>query len=249
MKPGKLYVVGIGPGDLAHMTPAAMAAVEASTVVVGYTPYLELIESCLEGKILDSTGMKKEIERCQSAIDFAMKGHIVSVISSGDSGVYGMAGLVLELVESLDVAYDMKPEVEIVPGISAVNASAAVLGAPLMHDFAVISLSDLLTEWSVIEKRLDCAGAGDFIVALYNPKSKKRISQIEIAQKTLLKYRSPETPVGIVRNAMRADQHHEVTTLGKMLDHEIDMFTTVIIGNSNTRIQSGRMVTPRGYKV
>lgn len=245
MKLGKLYVVGIGPGDLAHMTPAAAAAVEASTVVVGYTPYLELIEDLLPGKILDSTGMKKEIERCESAIQFAKEGHVVSVISSGDAGVYGMAGLILELVEGMENPV----EVEIVPGISAVNASAAVLGAPLMHDFAVISLSDLLTEWSVIETRLDCAGKGDFIVALYNPKSQKRVTQIEIAQQTLLKYRSADTPVGIVRNAMRKDQHHEVTTLGNMLNHEIDMFTTVIIGNSNTKIQSGRMVTPRGYKV
>lgn len=241
MKNGKIYVVGMGPGNLEHMTPAATTAIAMSDVIVGYTAYIELIKPLLEGKEVDSTGMKKEVDRCSTAVEYAKAGKVVSVISSGDAGVYGMAGLVLELADGI--------EVEIVPGVSAANAAAAVLGAPLMHDFAVISLSDLLTEWTTIEKRLNCAAEGDFITAIYNPKSLKRVMQIEATRDIMLKHRAPSTPVGIVRNAMRSDQHVVVTTLQDMLTHEIDMFTTVIIGNTNTFVKEGKMVTPRGYRV
>ena len=241
----KLFVVGIGPGDLAHMTPAATAALAASTVVVGYSPYLDLIEPMLAGKELVSSGMMKEIERCRIALDRAAGGEVTALVSSGDAGVYGMAGLALELAATMPDP----PEIEIVPGVSAVQAAAAVLGAPLMHDFAVISLSDLLTQWEVIVRRLEAAAAADFVVALYNPKSRGRTTQIAEARRILLASRPGNTPVGIVRNALRKGQKRVITTLGSMLDTTIDMFSLVIIGNSSTRIDNaGRMVTPRGYK-
>jgi adenosylcobyric acid synthase len=240
----KLYVVGIGPGDLAHLTPAASAAIADATVVVGYSPYLDLIAPLLAGKELVSSGMMREVERCRAALERAAGGSITALVSSGDAGIYGMAGLALELSGE----FPQPPEIEVIPGISAVQAAAAVLGAPLMHDFAVISLSDLLTPWETIRQRLVAAASADFVVALYNPKSKGRVTQIEEARRILLTSRPGATPVGIVRNALRPGQERIVTTLDDLLHHEIDMFSLVLIGNQTTYVDAaGRMVTPRGY--
>jgi len=241
----KLYVIGLGPGDAQHMTPAALAAIESSTIVTGYQVYLDLIRDLIVDKETFSTGMRQETERCREALRRADQGAVVSLVCSGDSGIYGMAGLVLELQQ---LEGPVEVEIEIVPGISAVQGAAARLGAPLMHDFAVISLSDLLTDWSLIRRRLDAAGRADFVIALYNPKSRGRTTQIGEARDILLRHRSPETPVGIVRNACREGESACVTTLAEMLEAEIDMFSVVIIGNSSTGVdEQGRMVTPRGY--
>jgi len=241
---GKLWVVGIGPGNVEHMTPAARLAIESADVVAGYKTYLDLIPELIEGKGQLSSGMRQEVERCRLALDAAASGRKVALICSGDAGVYGMAGLVLELLDGRDL------DVEMVPGVSAVQAAASRLGAPLMHDFAVISLSDLLTPWPLIRRRLEAAGNSDLVVALYNPKSRGRTTQIVEARDILLRHRDPETPVGIARNACRAGEQVTVTDLASMLDHEIDMFSLVMIGNRSTLLDSaGRMVTPRGYEV
>lgn len=242
---GKLYVVGIGPGGAEHMTPAARAAIEAAATVVGYQTYLELLPELLEGKKLISSGMMKEVERCRRALEIAGSGETVALVSSGDAGIYGMAGLVLELAENWP---GKGPEIAIVPGVSAVQAAAALLGAPLMHDFAVISLSDLLTPWKTIRRRLEAAAGADFVIALYNPRSRGRVTQIVEAREILLRHRSPQTPVGLVRNACRAGETVTVSDLSSFLEHDIDMFTVVIIGNTATKIDgAGKMVTPRGY--
>jgi adenosylcobyric acid synthase len=239
----KLYVVGIGPGDLTHMTYEAREAIESADTVVGYKTYLDLIAPLLAGKEVLSSGMTREVERCLEALRLAGEGRTVALVSSGDAGVYGMAGLVLELSPPDDI------DVVIIPGVSAVQAAASVLGAPLMHDFAVISLSDLLTPWELIEKRLAAAAAADFVVALYNPRSKGRMRHIQRARELLLESRSPETPVGIVRNACREGEEKILATLADMPLDRIDMFSLVIIGNSSTYVDGhGRMVTPRGYE-
>ncbi len=241
----KLFVIGLGPGDAQHMTPAALAAIATSTIVSGYQVYLDLIRDLIVDKETFSTGMRQETERCREALRRADQGAVVSLVCSGDAGIYGMAGLVLELQQLEGPA---EVEVEIVPGISAVQGAAARLGAPLMHDFSVISLSDLLTDWGLIKQRLDAAGRADFVISLYNPKSRGRTTQIGEARDILLRHRSPQTPVGIVRNACRAGEEVCVTTLGQMLEAEIDMFSVVIIGNSSTQLDDqGRIVTPRGY--
>ena len=242
---GKLYVIGTGPGDKRYMTEAAIDAIRASEVIMGYKTYILLIEEFIEGKEVLASGMRKEVDRCTEAIEIAQRGKIVSLISSGDSGVYGMAGIVLELIEKLAPELD----VEIVPGITSALSSASLAGAPLMNDFAVISLSDLMTPWEVIEKRLDAAGLGDFAIALYNPRSNSRTEQIEIARDILLRHRKPETPVALVRNAMRDDASVTLCTLAQIPFDEIDMVTTVLIGNSQTYIWNGKMITPRGYKI
>jgi adenosylcobyric acid synthase len=243
---GKLYVVGIGPGGSEHITPAALQAIDAAEVVVGYKTYLDLIPQCLAGKEIVSSGMRQEVERCRQALELAAAGRPVALISSGDAGIYGMAGLVLELADE----FRQSPiDIQIIPGISAVQAAAARLGAPLMHDFAVISLSDLLTPWSLIRRRLEAAAAADFVVALYNPKSRGRTIHIAEAQEILSRHRAPQTPVGIVRNACRPGEEVTVTTLADLLTHEIDMLSMVIVGNSQTRVDAaGRLVTPRGYR-
>ncbi len=240
----KIYVVGIGPGDLKHMTCEAREAIESSDAVVGYATYLKLIEPLLAGKEVVSSGMTKEVDRCRQAISLACEGKTVALVSSGDAGVYGMAGLVLEL----DPPDEM--EIGIVPGVSAVQAAAAVLGAPLMHDFAVISLSDLLTPWEAIEKRLAAAAATDFVIALYNPRSKGRSGHLERARDIILRSRPGRTPVGIVRNACRRGEERIIATLADMPLEKADMFSLVIVGNSATYLdRKGRMVTPRGYEV
>jgi len=244
MKAGKLFVIGIGPGGVEHMTPAARKAIDASQVVVGYKTYLDLIPDLLSGKEIVSSGMRQEVERCRQALDLAI-GQTTALISSGDAGVYGMAGLALELADQTG----SEVEIEVVPGVSALQAAAARLGAPLMHDFAVISLSDLLTPWETIRRRLQAAAEADFVVVLYNPRSKGRTTQILEARDILLRSREGKTPVGIVRNATRPNESIALSDLARFTDLEIDMFSLVIVGNSHTWLDGkGRMVTPRGYK-
>ncbi len=238
-------MVGIGPGRRDDMSMRAVSAIKSSDLVVGYKLYLDLIEDIIPEKATFSSGMRKEIDRARKAVEEAAAGKTVSIISSGDAGVYGMAGLVLEVVS------ESKPDVdvEVIPGIPSSNASAALLGAPIMHDHVVISLSDLLTSWETIEKRLELAAEGDFVIAIYNPKSKSRDWQIKKAVEIFLKHKAPSTCVGIVRNATRDDENIIVTTLDKMLEHDIDMKTMVIIGNSTTFVFDGFMITRRGYDV
>ncbi|MCW4044379.1 MAG: precorrin-3B C(17)-methyltransferase [Candidatus Bathyarchaeota archaeon] len=241
---GRISVVGIGPGALEHMTPKAMREIECADVVVGYVSYVKLVRSIVRSDAEVISGrMGCEVERARTAVAQALKNKHVVVISSGDSGVYGMAGVVLEVAahENADVS------IEIVPGVTAATAAAAKLGAPLMGDFAVISLSDLLTPWSVIEKRLVAAAEADFVVVLYNPQSVGRREPLAKAHEILLRYRSPATPVGIVRLAGREGEHAAITTLKEVVAAEVDMVTTVIVGNSATRVVGNRLVTSRGY--
>ena len=246
---GRLFVVGIGPGSSEHITPRARKVIEKSDIIVGYDTYLDLIPDLIAGKEIFSTGMTKEIDRCRTAVEFALTGKRVSVISGGDPGIYAMAGLVFEILKNVGAHYDSPlPAVEIVPGISALNAAAARLGAPLMHDFASISLSDRLTPWELIEKRLNAAALADFVIVLYNPKSKGRVKHFSRAVEIIGKYRGPETPVGIVKGAMRAGEKVSISDLSGVRDQEIDMQTTVIFGNSKTFVWNDRMITPRGYE-
>jgi cobalt-precorrin 5A hydrolase/precorrin-3B C17-methyltransferase len=245
---GKIYVVGTGPGSIEHITPAARDAIRRSDVIVGYGTYLDLITELLQGKEVLSTGMTQEVDRCRKAMELALSNKTVSVISGGDPGVYAMAGLVFELLRSEEGKGGTLPAVEVIPGISALNASASRLGAPLMHDFACISLSDRLTPWEVIEKRLEAAATADFVIVLYNPRSKGRAGHISRAREIILKHRGPATIVGIVRGAMRTHESIIVTDLGNMKDSDIDMQTTVIIGNSKTFVWNNLMVTPRVYE-
>lgn len=243
---GRITVVGIGPGSFDEMTPKVQNAIENSDVIVGYKTYLSLIENIIKNKNTIGTGMTGEIERCKLALQNAVEGKNVVVISSGDSGVYGMAGLVLELL--LEIPKENRPSFEVFSGISSVFTAAAILGAPLMNDFAVISLSDLLTPWDQIEKRLNAAAMGDFVIAIYNPKSKKRTENIEKAREIILKYRDEKTPAGIVWNAGRNGEKKVVTTLKDFTKEDISMFSLVIIGNVSTYEKDGYMITPRGYE-
>lgn len=239
----KLYVVGIGPGEYEQLTLKAIRALEESHVIVGYTVYIDLMKDHFKGKNFLSTPMTKEVDRCILAFEEAKKGQTVSMVCSGDAGVYGMSGLTLEL--STDY-----PEVEVViiPGITAASSGAAVLGAPLIHDFAVISLSDLLTPMETIENRLHAAGKGDFCICLYNPSSKKRHDYLEKACKIILQYAKKDTVCGIVKNIGRDGEVMEVMTLKELSTTKVDMFTTVFIGNSTTKVINGKIVTPRGYR-
>ena len=226
-------VVGIGPGNELYLSIAAKETLEESDLIVGYKKYVELVED----------GMTKEVDRCKMALEKAAEGNAVSVVCSGDAGVYGMAGLVYELsVDYPDV------EIDIVPGISAVLSGSAVLGAPIGHDFAVISLSDLLTPWELIEKRLALAGEGDFCICLYNPSSHKRKDYLKKACEILLEFKGEDTICGYVRNIGRDGEEYHITNLLELKDTEVDMFTTVFIGNANTKVIDDKMVTPRGYK-
>ena len=248
MSGGKIHLIGLGPGDRALLTPAAAGALERCDVVVGYDGYIEQVRDLVEGKQVVSMPLGKEMERAAKATELADAGKAVAVISSGDIGVYGMAGPVFEHLAAK--GWDGEhPQVEVVPAVSAAQSAASVLGAPLMQDFCAISLSDLMTPWDTIRKRLDAAAYGDFVIALYNPRSKRRRRQIVEARSIVLEHRSADTPVGIVRNACRPDEKAMLTTLGELELHfdSIDMFTTLIIGNSTTYINGGRMVTPRGY--
>lgn len=244
---GLIRVVGIGPGHEEEMTPKAAAAIDEAEIIVGYNTYIALIRDRIAGKPVVGNGMRQEVERCQKAVDLAAEGRSVAVISSGDPGVYGMAGLVLELVQKLPE--DKRPACEIIPGLTAANTSAAALGAPLMHDYAVISLSDLMTPWEQIKKRARLAAEGDFVIAIYNPKSRGRADYLNQIRDIVLEFRSPETPVGIVRKAGRPGMNWTVSTLEKLPEEDVDMQSTVIIGNSNTYMSGGFMITPRGYKL
>jgi precorrin-3B C17-methyltransferase len=258
----KLFIVGTGPGGIEHITPRAQEAIRESDAVVGYGTYLDLIEDLIKDKQIVSTGMTQEVDRCGKAVELALSGKTVSIISGGDPGIYAMAGLVFELLSAKAMKRASAQEkiyelprfpastlsVEVIPGISALNACAARLGAPLMHDFASISLSDRLTPWKLIEKRLESAAMADFVIVLYNPKSKGRPEHIKKAQEIIMKYRNPDTPAGIVKGAMRENEEIVITNLKNMLEHNIDMQTTVIIGNSQTFVWDNLMITPRGYE-
>ena len=239
----KLYVVGIGPGAYEKMTIEAAEALKNSDVIIGYTVYVDLVKDHFPGKEFLTTPMKKEVERCVMAFEEAMKGKTVAMICSGDAGVYGMAGLMYEV----GTGY---PDVElsIIPGVTAATGGAAVLGAPLIHDFCLISLSDLLTPWEKIERRLTDAAHGDFVVCLYNPSSKKRHDYLMKACDLMMKYKAEDTVCGIVGNIGREEEEMKVMTLKELRETKVDMFTTVFVGNSQTKEIGGRMVTPRGYK-
>ena len=244
---GKIYLVGFGPGAEEHMTFKAKAAIGESDVVIGYSTYIKLVKDLLDGKEVVKKGMTEEIDRCIEAYEQAKLGKTVALISSGDIGVYGMAGPTYEVLLQAGWTPEDAIKVEIVPGSTALSACASLVGAPLTHDFCSISLSDLLTPWPVIARRIEAAGNADFVVALYNPKSGRRTQQIVEAQKILLRYRSPDTPVAIVKSAYRRRQDIQLVRLDEMSDCDIGMLTTVLIGNSSTFIQQGLMITPRGY--
>ena len=238
----KLYVVGIGPGEADQMTIRAMRTLEQCDVIAGYGVYVDLVKPLLPDKEYLVTPMRKEADRCRMAIDCAMTGRSVALISSGDAGVYGMAGLLCEMAQGLEI------EVEVVPGVTAALSGGAVLGAPLTHDFAVISLSDLLTPWEKIEKRLECAAMADLAMAIYNPASHRRSDYLHRACEVVLRHASPDTVCGVVRNIGREGEEMHVMTLRELADYPADMFTTVFIGNAQTKVVDGRMVTPRGYR-
>lgn len=240
----KIYVVGLGPGGGKQMTGEAYTALEQSEVIVGYPVYLDLIRDTFPDKIYKSTPMKQEVERCRMAFGEAMQGKITAMVCSGDAGVYGMAGLMLQISSEFP-----EIDVEIVPGITAAIGGAAVLGAPLMHDFAVISLSDLMTPWDKIEIRLRAAAMADFVICLYNPSSKKRRDYLEKACKIMKEFKKPETICGLVRNIGRKEETSQILTLEELEHTETDMFTTVFIGNAQTMCLNHKMVTPRGYNV
>ena len=238
-----VYVVGLGPGESRFLTEQARAALAASDVLCGYGVYVDLVSPLYPDKEVFTTPMTRERERCRWALETADGGRTVAMVCSGDAGVYGMAGLVLELAESYP-----EVEVEVIPGITAALSGAAVLGAPLGHDFCVVSLSDLLTPWETIARRLRCAGEGDFALCLYNPASRRRRDHLRRACDILLEHRAPDTLCGWVRNIGRPGQEHRLLTLAQLREEEVDMFTTVFVGSSATRRISGRMVTPRGYE-
>ena len=238
----KLYVIGIGPGAAEEMTLRAAKALESSQVIAGYGLYVDLVKPLYPDKEYLVTPMRQEVERCRLAIENALSGRTTAMISSGDAGVYGMAGLIYELAEGKDVS------VEVIPGVTAALSGAALLGAPLSHDFAVISLSDLLTPWEKIEKRLESAAEADLCIAIYNPASHRRADYLQRACDILLRHAAPETVCGVARSIAREGERAEVMTLRELRDYPADMFTTVFIGNSQTRELDGKMVTPRGYK-
>ena len=241
---GKLYAVGFGPGGYEHMTAKAIDVIKNADIITGYTTYVEMLKKFFPEKEYVATPMTKEMDRCRMAVDLAAEGKTVAMVSSGDSGIYGMAGLLYEMGQGYP-----EVELEVVPGITAANGGAAVLGAPLMHDFAVISLSDLLTPWEKIEKRIRGAAMADFVICLYNPSSRKRADYLKKACEYILEYQSPDTVCGYVRNIGREGEDAHILTLSELKDTEVDMFTTVYIGNSQTRNVDGKMVTPRGYRL
>ena len=240
----KLYVIGIGPGEYEQMTLKAIHAMEKSEVIIGYTVYVDLVKEHFPGKEFLTTPMKKEVDRCVMAFEEAKKGKVVSMICSGDAGVYGMAGLLYEMGEAYPGV-----EIRVVPGVTAALSGAAVLGAPLSHDFALISLSDLLTPYELIEKRLALAAQADFVICLYNPSSHNRPDYLKKACEILLRYKRGETVCGYVRNIGREGEEAEILSLLELKEAQVDMFTTVFIGNSTTRRIGDKMVTQRGYRI
>jgi precorrin-3B C17-methyltransferase len=255
----KLYVVGTGPGDVAHMSFRAISVIKKVDCIAGYTTYLELIKDLVKDKKLISTGMMKEVERVEKAIEQTLTGNSCALVSGGDPGIYAMAGLVFEICKQKHIKLfrtlkgqeitgkEKYLELEIVPGIPALAAGAALAGAPLTHDFAAISLSDLLTEWEKIEKRLSCAAMADFVIVLYNPKSKKRDWQLKRAQELILEHRDGSTPVGVVTGAMRENQQVSFTRLDQLDTAEVGMQTVIFIGSSASLRYMDFLFTPRGY--
>ena len=241
MSKGKIYVVGIGPGNMEDISVRAYKTLKNVDVIAGYITYIDLVKDEFKEKEVYVSGMKKEIDRCEKVLELAKEGKTVALISSGDAGIYGMAGIMIE------VALGSGIDVEVIPGITSSVAGASLVGAPLMHDQAIISLSDLLTDWEVITKRIDRASEGDFVISLYNPKSKGRTEQIVEAREIMLKHKAPSTPVALLRHVGREDENYTLTNLDEMLNYEIDMFTVVIVGNSKTYVKEGKMITPRGY--
>ena len=239
----RVTVVGLGPGAGRDLTGRAREALERADLIVGYTAYIALIREEFPEKEMLSTGMRREVDRCRAAVEVAASGRDVAMVCSGDSGIYGMAGLIYE------VAQEYPPiEIEVVPGITAACGGAAVLGAPLTHDFAVVSLSDLLTPWDKIALRLECAAKGDFVLCLYNPASHSRPDHLKRACDILMAAgKSPDTICGYVQNIGRDGERGTITTLGALRDTQVDMFTTVFVGSSQTKLLGGKMVTPRGY--
>ena len=238
---GKLYVIGIGPGGLEHMTLRAKEAIEESNIIVGYNKYIDMINPLVEDKELFSTGMRGEESRCRKALELSKENNIVALISTGDSGIYGMAGLILQMKENENV--------EIIPGVTASSAAGSVVGAPLMHDNCNISLSDLMTPYNLIKKRVRNAADADMIISLYNPRSKGRPHFLWEAIEIIKEYRKLSTPVAVVRHALRDGQEYKLFTLENFDEEVVDMFSIVIIGNSQSFIKEGKFITPRGYNV
>lgn len=236
----KLHIVGIGPGGRENMTIKAVEAIKYCDIIVGYTPYIDYLGELTEGKEVYSTGMMKEIERCKIAIDKVKEGKNTAMISTGDAGLYGMAGPIMEMKDGI--------EIEVIPGVTAAFSAAAELGSPIMHDFVSISLSDLLTPWELIENRLEKAADGDFVITIYNPKSKNREEHLKKAVDIILKYQNPKTPVGVVKDSGRAGTKKWIFTLDSIDYDLIDMLCVLIVGNSNTYIKDDFIITPRGYK-
>lgn len=239
----KIYVVGLGPSGLFEMTHRAEQVLRSCEVIVGYTVYIDLIKEDFKDKTFLATGMKKEVDRCKLAVEKALEGYKVAMVCSGDAGVYGMAGIMHEVAKDYE-----EIEIEVVPGVTAACSAAAVLGAPLIHDFVLISLSDLLTPWEKIEKRIALAAEADFVICLYNPSSKKRHDYLEKACKIMLEHKSPKTLCGYVKHIGREGEMSKLCTLQELMSTQVDMFTTVVIGNSETKQVKGKMVTPRGYE-
>ncbi|MGI0008851.1 MAG: precorrin-3B C(17)-methyltransferase [Nitrosopumilaceae archaeon] len=246
---GKLYIVGVGPGHHDHMTFRAKQVIEESDTIVGYETYVDLVTDLIEGKDVYRYAMTQEVERARQCIELAESGRIVSLVSSGDPGIYGMAGLIYEILAESGWDRNNGLCVELVPGVSSLNSCAALVGSPLMTDFAVVSMSDLLVPWEIIVKRVEAAAQGDFVIVIYNPSSKKRIHQLQDTRKILLKYRSPTTPVAIVKGAYRESQTIVLTDLENLENHsdKLGMISTVIIGNSSTYMYKDIMINPRGY--
>ncbi len=249
MLEGKLYIVGVGPGHHDHMTYRAKQVIEESDTIVGYETYVNIVQDLIEGKDVYRYAMTQEVERAHQCIDLAKSGKIVSLVSSGDPGIYGMAGLIYEMLAESDWDPKNGLPVEIIPGISALNSCASIVGSPLMTDFAVLSMSDLLVPWEIIVKRVEAAAQGDFVIVIYNPSSKKRIHQLQDTIKILLKYRKPTTPVAIIKGAFRDSQTVVLTDLENLTNHsdKLGMITTVIVGNSSTYNYKDLMINPRGY--
>ena len=238
---GKLYVIGIGPGGLEHMTLKAKQAIEESNIVVGYNKYIDMIKPLVEDKELFSTGMRGEEARCRKALELSKENNTVALISTGDSGIYGMAGLILQMQND--------EEVEVIPGVTASSAAGSVIGAPLMHDNCNISLSDLMTPYDLIKKRVRNAADADMIISLYNPRSKGRPHYLREAIEIINEYRELNTPVAVVRHALRDGQEYKLFTLENFDEEVVDMFSIVIVGNSQSFIKNGKFITPRGYDV
>ena len=247
-KRGLLSIVGIGPGSDRHITPAALEAIQNADMVIGYATYVKLVKHLIENKDIIRTGMTEEISRAKSAVDEAKKGRRVVLISSGDAGVYGMAGLVFQVLKEDGWSKEANPELQIVPGITAINACASLVGAPLGHDFCSISLSDLLTPWDSIRKKIEAAASADFVIGLYNPASGRRQRQIVEAKEIIAGHRKGDTPVALVKSAYRSRQNIIISDLDHFTEYEIGMLTTVIVGSSQTFLFDGLMVTPRGYE-